>query len=74
MHADRKRIGSFWLDFLNFDRKTDVSGWQFNALVVLSENLVIDKMWSGKPSIHSFENEHNPLGPLQGLGGSVLNR
>ena len=73
-HTDRKRFGGFWLDFLNFDRKTDVSGWQFNALVVLNQDLVIYKMWSGKPSIHSFENEHNPLGPLQGLGASVLNR
>ncbi len=72
--TDRKRFGNFWLDFLNFDRKTDVSGWQFDALVVLNKNLVIYKMWSGKPSIHSFENEHSPLGPLQGLGASVIHR
>jgi hypothetical protein len=73
-HTERKRFGNFWLDFLNFDRKTDISGWQFDAIVVISKDTVIYKSWSGKPSIHQYENEHSPLGPLQGLGASGLRR
>lgn len=73
-HIERKRFGNFWLDFLNFNRKTDVSGWQFDALVVINKGKVVYKLWSGKPSIHSYEDEHSPLGPLQGLGGSALHR
>lgn len=73
-HTERKRLGNFWLDFLNFDRQTDISGWQFDAIVVVNKDLVVYKLWSGKPSIHSYENEHSPLGPLQGLGSSVTHR
>lgn len=71
-YTDRKRIGNFWLDFLNFDKQTDISGWQFDAIVVLDNDTVIYKQWSGKPSTHQFERERNPLGPLQGWGPSLL--
>ncbi|HEY8099917.1 MAG TPA: hypothetical protein VIF82_04135 [Burkholderiaceae bacterium] len=70
--TDKKRIGNFWLDFLNFDKQTDINGWQFDAIVVLSNDLVIYKQWSGKPSTHQFERERNPLGPLQGWGPSLI--
>jgi len=70
--TDKKRIGNFWLDFLNFDKQTDISGWQFDAIVVLSNNMVVYKQWSGKPSTHQFERERNPLGPLQGWGPSLI--
>jgi hypothetical protein len=68
----KKRIGNFLLDFLNFDRQTDISGWQFDAIVVLNEDMVIYKQWSGKPSIHQFEEERSPLGPLQGWGPTLI--
>lgn len=71
-YTNKKRIGNFWLDFLNFDKETDISGWQFDALVVINDDLVIYKQWSGKPSIHQFEQERNPLGPFQGWGPSLL--
>jgi hypothetical protein len=70
--TDKKRIGNFWLDFLNFDKQTDINGWQFDAIVVLSNDLVVYKQWSGKPSTHQFERERNPLGPLQGWGPSLI--
>lgn len=70
--TDKKRIGNFWLDFLNFDKQTDISGWQFDAIVVLSNDLVVYKQWSGKPSTHQSERERNPLGPLQGWGPSLI--
>jgi hypothetical protein len=70
--TNKQRIGNFWLDFLNFDKQTDISGWQFDAIVVLSNDLVVYKQWSGKPSTHQSERERNPLGPLQGWGPSLL--
>ena len=70
----RKRYGNFWLDFLNFKRQVDVSGWQFDAVIVIKKDMVVYKVWSGKPSVHQLENEHSPLGPLQGLGSSLLLR
>ena len=68
----RKRTGNFWLDFMNFRRKTEVSGWRFNALVLLNNDLVIYKLWSGQPVIFEVEDAVNPLGPLQGSGESVF--
>jgi hypothetical protein len=70
--TDRKRVGNFWLDFLNFDKQTEITGWQFDAIVVFSNDLVVYKQWSGKPSTHQSERERNPLGPLQGWGPSLI--
>jgi hypothetical protein len=69
---DRKRYGNFWLDFLNFKRQVDITGWQFDAVVVIKKETVVYKMWSGKPSVHRFEEERSPLGPLQGFGSTLV--
>lgn len=71
---DRNRFGNFWLDFLMFNRRVHVSGWQFEALVIMQKDVVVYKLWNGKPNIQQLEEERNPLGPLQGLGGSILKR
>lgn len=71
-HLDRKRFGNFWLDWLNFNRRVDVSGWQFDAIVVVRDGRVIYKLWSGKPNIQQLQEERSPLGPLQGFGGTLL--
>lgn len=73
-HLDKKRYGNFWLDFLTFNRQIQVSGWQFNALFILQKDMVVYKLWNGKPNIEQLEEEHNPLGPLQGLGSSWSRR
>jgi hypothetical protein len=70
-HIERKREGSFWLDFLTFRRTTNVSGWRSNALVVLKDDLVVYKLWGGQPTIKETEKDTRPLGPLQGLGESL---
>jgi hypothetical protein len=36
----RKRHGNFWLDFLNFKRQVDISGWQFDAVFVIKNDRV----------------------------------
>jgi len=68
----RERYGNFWTDFLDFRRKVEVTGWRFNAMIILKNDLVIYKLWSGQPLIHEFEDSRNPLGPLQGAGESAL--
>src|SRR5437763_1815969 len=43
---DRKRIGNFWLDFLNFERSTDIVGRRFDAIIVFKDDLVVYKVWN----------------------------
>lgn len=64
----RKRVGNFFLDFLNFDRETLITGWRFNALIVLVDGTVVYKQWSGQPLVRQIDRNRNPLGPFQGLG------
>jgi len=66
-----RRHGNFFSDFLNFRRKTETTGWAFNALFVLTGDHVVYKVWSGTPDIHTRKETTNPLGPLQGIGPSL---
>lgn len=70
----RKRNGNFWADMFNFKRETDVSGWHFNALIVMQDDLVVYASYGGQPQIHEHEQSKNPLGPLQETGPSVIIR
>lgn len=60
-----KRVGNFWLDILNFKRKTHETGWRFRALVVFVNHHVAYKLSSGEPKIDQMTDQVNPLGPLQ---------
>ena len=64
-----KRYGNFFSDLLNFKRKTDTTGWEFNGIVLIKNKLVIYKLTSGKPSIHEKTEITRPLGPFQ--SGSI---
>lgn len=68
----RNRSGSFLGDFLNFSRQVDVTGWSFNGVVLIKDNVVIYKLVSGQPQIREQEKSKNPLGPLQGAGESAV--
>lgn len=70
----RERLGGFWLDFLNFRRVTRTTGWRFDALVVVSDGLVLFRNAAGQARIDQTERQHNPLGPLQPAGESALRR
>ena len=48
-----------------FKRKREDYGWYFNALIVINEDLVIYKLWGGKPMTHEFHETKKPLGPFQ---------
>ena len=73
---DRKREGNFWLDFFNVSRTTHITGWRFEALIVVSDDLVLFRNYSGLARIDRVEKQINPLGPLQpageGVGSSLL--
>ena len=69
----RKRTGNFFTDFTNFSRRTETTGWRFNALVLLVNDVVVYRAWGGQPSINEIEINTNPLGPLQELGPALVN-
>jgi hypothetical protein len=62
---NRKRTGGFWMDIFNFRRETDVTGWSFNALILMVDDLVVYTLSGGQPRIHEQEVSRNPLGPIQ---------
>jgi hypothetical protein len=68
----KHRNGSFWLDFLGFQKETHTEGWRFNGLVLLKDGVVIYKLTGGQPVIHEQEHSRNPLGPLQSIGSKLL--
>lgn len=70
--VERKRYGSFWADFLNFERKVDIAGWRFQGILLVKDGRVIYKLSGGQPVIREREENRNPLGPLQGIGESRL--
>ena len=65
---ERQRVGNFFADFLNFRRETKMSGWRFAALVVMVDDRVVFKQWSGQPQVRENHVSRNPLGPFQGAG------
>lgn len=69
----RARKGSFWADFFNFQRRTETTGWRFNALVLMVKDLVVYRSWAGQPVIDEKEVTRNPLGPFQDIGPSAVN-
>lgn len=74
---ERRRSGSFWPDFLNIRRTTYITGWSFQALVVVSNGTVLFRNYAGLPQIDRVEHQRNPLGPFQPAGesaGSLLLR
>lgn len=69
---DKSRQGNVMLDLLNFKRKTLSTGWQFDALLLINDDLVVYKIWGGTPNISELKHSKNPLGPLQGVSGAVV--
>lgn len=65
---DRRREGGFWADFLNIRRVTYTTGWWFEALVVVSDGVVLFQNHSGSAYVDKIERQTNPLGPFQPAG------
>ena len=67
----RERTGNFWLDVLGFERKAEITGWTFNALVLLVDDRVVYTLHGGQPVMHEQEVNRQPLGPIQSFGESL---
>lgn len=63
-----KRYGNVLLDLFNFHRKSTETGWRFEALLVMVDDVVVYKLWGGNPIINKNKETKNPLGPLQNAG------
>lgn len=68
----RIRTGGFFSDFINFSRRTETTGWRFNGIVLLVNDLVVYRAWGGQPLVNEVDVTNNPLGPLQDIGPSVV--
>lgn len=68
----RARTGNFWLDFTNFSRRSETTGWRFNALILMVNNVVVYRAWGGQPNVNETELVVNPLGPLQEMGPAIV--
>ena len=63
-----KRYGNFFSDLLNFKRKTDITGWTFEGVILIKNDVVVYTLISGTPAVHEKIERSRPLGPLQGGG------
>jgi hypothetical protein len=68
----RNREGNFFADFFNFKRRTETTGWRFNAVVLLLNDVVVYRSWGGQPVVNETEVRSNPLGPLQDIGPGAV--
>lgn len=70
----RVRVGNFWLDTLGFRRESEVTGWTFNALILLKDDRVAYTLYGGQPKLREQTVARQPLGPAQGAGDSLSAR
>lgn len=68
----KERTGNFFADFTNFSRRTETTGWRFNALILLVNDVVVYRAWGGQPNVNELEVNTNPLGPLQDMGPAIV--
>lgn len=66
-----QRTGDVSLDMLGFQRETQETGWSAAMLLLLADDVVVYKLWSGTPLSAERREETNPLGPAQDLTGAA---
>ncbi len=69
---DKQRVGNFWSDFFSFKKVKRIEGWNFKALIVLHNDIVIYKLTSGTRNISKLDSEKTPLGVFQNAGEDIL--
>ena len=69
--SSTQRTGDVSLDVLGFQRETHEVGWSAAMLLLLVDDVVVYKLWSGTPRTEEQREETNPLGPAQDLTGTV---
>ena len=58
---------------LGFQRETTETGWSASMLLLLVDDVVVYKLWSGTPRVEERGKETNPLGPAQDLSDPARN-
>lgn len=71
---DKERYGSFWADMFGFRKRVHETGWTYEVLLVVVDDIVVYALESGIPNIDKRQVEKNPLGPLEGIGGDALEK
>jgi hypothetical protein len=61
----KKRFGNLALDMTGFTKKTQVYGWNYKALLLIKDGVVVYKLRSGQPNVDKIERKIKPLGPVQ---------
>ena len=61
-NVQKSRNGNVMLDVLGFYRETHTTGWRFNGLILIKENVVIYKLTGGQPVIQGTEENKNRQG------------
>jgi hypothetical protein len=68
-----KRVGNFWLDLFTFKRHTVNTGWEFQGLITIVDNVVSYRdPPGGRPLINTDQIDNKPLGPLQEIGNVIV--
>jgi hypothetical protein len=68
----KQRFGNVFLDLFGFKKSTQITGWNFRALVLIKDDLVIYKLRSGQPNVDRVQKKVQPLGPFQELDDFVV--
>jgi hypothetical protein len=71
---DEERFGNFFLDLMEFRKRTRTTGWRFEALFIVVDEVIIYKLHSGQPNISRERVEKKPLGPLNDVEGRDVYR
>jgi CelD/BcsL family acetyltransferase involved in cellulose biosynthesis len=69
----KRRTGNAALDVMRFQRETHTTGWRFNGLILIKDDLVVYKLAGGQPLVHLIEEQRDALAPLQALGTKFNN-
>lgn len=62
-----KRYGNVVLDVFGFRKKSHITGWKYNALIIVKDDVVAYKLRAGEPNVNRYEKKVKPLGPFQEL-------
>jgi len=68
----QRRIGLALLDWMLFRRTTRTRGWDLRMLILMENDLVIYKLWSGRPWVVEYRDRIWPLGFLTELFSVVV--
>lgn len=63
-----KSIGNAAADIFGFVKERETRGWEFGALFILVDGVVVYKLYEGEPHHYEYKKKKRPLGPLQSVG------